>query len=138
MPYTTAQKTYAARLLCAQFPRLHFGVARTWVTAEAGADNNVFGVTVGGVLQKYPSVAAGVRAAADRLRSLDIYRGVIEAFNAPHTQSSGCPPYGSHASRQATAICRSPWNTGVAGLKAQGGISRYYARIFRDAGFRVA
>ena len=136
MTYTTAQKSLAAHLLCDQFPRLHFGVARAWVTAESGLNNNVFGVTVGGVLQKYPTMEAGVRAAATRIKTLLIYKAVRDAFNSPH--EPGCESYGPHASGQASALCRSPWHSGVSGVKAQGGIDLYYRRIFKTFGYRIA
>ena len=137
MTYSTAQKNEAARLLCTYFLHLHFGVARRWVTCESGANNDVFGVTIGGKLQKYATMEAGVKAAAIRIRTLVIYRAVLAAFESPHDPAYGCPGNGEHAISQARALCKSGWHSGVAGVKAQGGLDLYYSRIFRLGGYAV-
>lgn len=117
MTYSTAQKNAAANLLIEYLPGMHYRVARAWVTAEQGGNNNVFGVTIGGVLQKYVSLRVGVRAAADRIKTLTMYRPIRDSLKG-----------GTHR-QQATAICRSPWRLGPGGLKRVCGQDPYYTRI---------
>lgn len=117
MTYSTAQKNAAANLLIEYLPGMHYRVARAWVTAEQGGNNNVFGVTVGGILQKYPSMRVGVRAAATRIKTLSYYSGIIASLKG-----------GTHR-QQATAICRSPWRLGPWGLRRLCGQDPYYVRI---------
>lgn len=117
MTYSTAQKNEAARALVRYLPGMHYRVARAWVTAEQGGNNNIFGVTVGGVLQRYSSLDRGARAAATRIKTLAMYRPILVSTRG-----------GTHR-QQATAICRSPWRLGPAGLKRVGGQDPYYTRI---------
>jgi hypothetical protein len=138
MTYSTEQKNAAAAALCKEFRRLHYGVAREWVTIEAGANNNVFGITVAGHLRKFATMEEGVKAAADLIRT-PAYRHVLEAFESPHLPDY-CPPIGGgaiHANRQATSLCRSTWHSGAAGLKEQGGLDVFYTRLFRERGYRI-
>ena len=101
----------------AELPGLHYRMARAMVTAEQGANNNVFGVTVGGVLQSYPNMAAGVKAAARIMRKSILYAKFRDTLSG-----------GTHR-QQATAWVRSPWRLGVWGLAKVGGQDPYYTRI---------
>lgn len=127
MPYTTLQKTTAAIWVTFYLPKMRFGVARTWVIAEQGLNNNVFGITnPDGSLKKYPTVRQGVKAMADLIKTSPLYAGIRATLYV-----------GASGNKQATAICRSPWRLGVAGLKRVGGLDPYYARIFRGRGYII-
>lgn len=117
MTYSTAQKNEAARLLAGELAGLHYRMARAMVTAEQGGNNNTLGVTVGGVLQKYPSMRAGIKAAANIIRTSPLYADFRASLNG-----------GTHR-EQATAWVRSPWRLGAGGLKKAGGQDAYYTRI---------
>lgn len=77
--------------------------ARQWVTAEQGEDNNILGVTystpTGRALYDYPDLAAGARAAANRVATLGIY-APLRASLRP----------GVSTGDQLAAIIASPWN----------------------------
>jgi len=78
---------------------LNLDVLTTWAKWENGGNNNVLGVTSGGVLQSYATPAAGAQATANLLKSS--YPSII----ATAGQSSAV---------QASAIANSRWNTGSA------------------------
>ena len=123
MSYTTDEKNLAATLLCRQLVGLHFAVARAWVTCEQGLNGNVFGITDDhGRLLTFNTMAAGVKAAADLLKSNPIYKPIIDVLHQPATV-------------QARAFVRCPWHLGPAGLAKAGGRDPYYARIFASNGF---
>ena len=104
-----------------QLTGLDVSVIDAWARAENGANNNILGVTNGGVLAKYSSQTVAAEATATRLQ-LPIYAGVLAS-------AKGTP------SEQALAIAKSPWRLGGAGVAAQpGGIDPYYAKIFEQAG----
>jgi hypothetical protein len=122
MSYSTAQKNVAAAALCHELPGMHSDVARAWVTCEQGANNNVFGLThADGTLMVFPSITAGVKAAAAHLKADPLYAPIIASLKGS-------------AQQQAHAIVHSPWHLGPDGLAKTGGIDPYYARIFRDCG----
>ena len=127
MPYTTLQKTVAATWVVFYLPRMRFGVARTWVIAEQGLNNNVFGVTNSdGSLKKYPTVRQGVKAMADIIKTSPLYAGIRATLYK-----------GATGDKQATAICHSPWRLGAAGLKQVGGRDPYYTKIIRGRGYII-
>lgn len=125
MTYSTDEKNEAAQWLCHYLPGLRFRVARAWVTAEQGLNCNTFGVTVGGVLKRYPTLRVGARAAATRVMTSKMYAGIVASLA------------GADADVQARAVVSSPWRLGPSGLKAAGGVDPYYRRIFRLNGFRA-
>jgi hypothetical protein len=128
MTYNTLQKTVAAGWVIFYLPRMRFGVARTWVIAEQGLNNNVFGITnSNGSLKTYPTVRQGVKAMADLIKTSPLYAGIRATLYK-----------GATGNIQATSICRSPWHLGVAGLKKAGGLDPYYARIFRGRGYIIS
>lgn len=118
MTYSTAQKNEAATLLIQALPGMHYRVARAWVTAEQGGNNNPLGLSdSNGVLYRYPSLRLGIAATARHIKTSPLYRAI-------YLSTKG----GTHRI-QATAICRSPWRLGQAGLKLVCGQDPYYTRI---------
>ena len=106
-------------------------VATVWALSESGgatgpaatssATNNPYGVTVGGQLASYPSLQAGVDAAAQLLRTAPQYRGVQAVLPSGNAQAI------------ADAIVASPW-------AAQPGqsYSVYYAQTWPKLGLSVS
>ena len=95
---------------------LNKAVVTEWATLENGVNNNVLGVTNGGVLATYATPAAGAQATANRLKTLSYYKGIMSST-------------GSSPAVQALAIAKSPW-IGHAGLT----YSPYYLAGFARAG----
>ena len=102
MAYSAVRIDAAARLLQAALPGLHYDVARAWVRAEQGANNNVLGVTYysGGHqhLYTYPTMALGIAAAARLVLTSGHYGGIRQSLK------------GGSSAQQAAAIVNSPWN----------------------------
>lgn len=113
MTYSPGRIEPLARELCADLPGFHLEVAREWIRAESGANGNVLGVTENHVLMTFPSDAAGITAAADRVRRLVAYAGIRASLR------------GGSIRDQALALIASPWNHPG---------SPYYTRLFTAAG----
>lgn len=95
---------------------LNKAVVTEWATLENGVNNNVLGVTNGGVLATYATPAEGAAATANRLKTLSDYKGIMSST-------------GSSPAVQALEIAKSPW-IGHAGLT----YSPYYLAGFARAG----
>lgn len=115
MAYTAAKIEQAAQLLIKALPGLHIEVARAWVTAEQGDNNNVLGLTdANHVLYKYPTLAAGITANAKWvLNPASPYGGIRASLK------------GGSIAVQGKAIIASGWNVRN---------SPYYTRIFTAMG----
>lgn len=115
MAYTKTKIEQAAQLLVKALPGLHIEVARAWVTAEQGDNNNVLGLTdANHKLYTFPTLAAGVQACANWiLNPKSPYRGIRLSLN------------GGTIAQQGRAIIASLWNTPG---------SPYYTRIFTQMG----
>jgi len=83
---------------------------------ESGVGNNPYGVEVGGHLASYPTMAAGIQAAANLLLTATQYSSIRSALR------------GGDPNAIASAITASPWNTSN---------SAYYAAQFTQAGFTI-
>lgn len=97
------------------------GVLTEWANLENGVNNNILGVTSGGVLKTYSSQTAAAQDTAALLKSSPNYKNIIAS-------TSGSP------AQQALAIAQSPWRLGPTGLKNQGGTDPYYLKGFIGAG----
>jgi len=127
MGYTAAQTNVLAQRLVKDLPGLNINVARAWIQAESGGNNNPLGMTAqrgsgapvgqwisaNTYLIKYATPTAGIDAAAAHLKTSTYYHGIIGSL------ASGS------ASQQAMAIIASPWNATN---------STYYANAFSKAG----
>jgi hypothetical protein len=126
MSYTAAQIEPLALRLCHDLPGLHMEVARTWIGAESGANNNPLGMTASRgsnaavgqwigpntYLIRYPTQMAGIVAAADHVRTSSYYAGIRASLIGT-------------IKAQALAIIASPWNATN---------SPYYTKVFTNAG----
>jgi hypothetical protein len=130
MGYTASQTEPLAQRLVANLPGLNINLARSWIGAESGGNNNPLGVTatlgsgqpIGQMISaktylvKYPTPTAGIDAASALLKSPSMswaYGGVVKAIN------------GGTTAQQASALIASPWNVTN---------SPYYRRVFTAAG----
>jgi len=116
MTYTPQQTEPLALRLCRDLPGLHIELARCWITAESGVNNNPLGVTIivndVRVLAKYPTAFSGIDAAAERVKTQSNYAGIIASL-------------GGTLRQQALAVIHSPWNVPN---------SPYYTREFTACG----
>lgn len=118
MSYTAAHIAEVAARLVHDLPGLHYAVARAWVSAEQGANDNPLGTTHTGpngqaVLDTFSSWQAGIDYAADSIKTSHHYGGIRATLK------------GGSVRDQALAIIASPWNTPG---------SPYYTRVFTKAG----
>ena len=130
MSYTASQTEPLAQRLVANLPGLNINLARAWIGAESGANNNPLGVTASAgsgqpvgqwispttYLVKYQAPQAGIDAAAALLKSPSMswaYGKVLTAIK------------GGNYTQQAHALIASPWNKPG---------SPYYTRVFTAAG----
>ena len=130
MSYTTSQTEPLAQRLVANLPGLDINLARAWIGAESGANNNPLGVTASRgssapvgqwigtntYLVKYATPQAGIDAAAALLQSPSMSWAYGKTAQAIKT---------GDATAQANALIASPWNTPG---------SPYYKRVFTAAG----
>ncbi len=112
MTYTDAYAAYVGQLMAAA-SGVPASVATVWAKSESGVNNNPYGLTNGrGQLYSYPTVQAGVQAAADwLLNPSSPYGGVRTAIKSGNAQTI------------ANAIAASPW-----------GPSGYYASAWPKLG----
>lgn len=129
MSYTLKQKNEAAAALCRAFPGMNVHTAVVWATAEAGENFNILGVTYYVLgrqrLRKYNSWDEGAQAAAKIIYADPMYKGIVQSLKKNDIHD------------QLYAIAHSPWHVGQKGLKKNGGIDPYYARVFKDMGYDV-
>src|ERR1035437_11134209 len=116
MGYTASYTEPLAQRLAADLPGLNINLARSWICAESGANNNPLGVTASGgsgqpvgqmistntYLVKYPTQQAGIDAAAALLKSPSMSWASAPVLTAIKSGS---------AATQAKAVIASPWYT---------------------------
>lgn len=116
---TVTQTLFAQAL--ARETGLTYTASLAWSAAEVGAYNNL-GIMSGGHPVRFPTPAAGAKAAAALIASSSLYAGIRASV-------------GKSAQAQMDAIARSPWHLGPSGVKAAGGIDPYYVKVFKQFGY---
>jgi len=127
--YTRNELKAAGAALAKALPGLNIHAAILWARAEQGANHNILGVTyyVDGRqrLNTYPDFDTGARAAAAIILASPQYAGIRKALTRNDIHD------------QLRAIAMSPWHCGAGGLKKNGGIDPYYAKLFTEWKYNV-
>jgi len=136
--YTTEQKDRAAHLLCEQFPHLHYGVARKWVTGRVRREQQR--------LRRQgerhpPDLPPRWKPGSRRLRPASRCSSSTTASGTPSTPRTPSPfglpilrtPCHS-AGHRALSIAMAQRALGTSGNR--GGLDAYYTRLFRSFGYR--